>query len=81
MFGSKHIWWLMIDLWDIVKTGSDPQSCKLESKYLRRKNAQALHAIQISCGLEAFSLNKVDQATPALVTFLIREKASSPQEI
>lgn len=48
-------------LWDvIVYTRSElpAESSEAESKALRKKNAQALHAIQISCGQYTFSLIK-----------------------
>ncbi|KAL6130404.1 hypothetical protein ACLB2K_068783 [Fragaria x ananassa] len=68
------------DLWDIVENGIDPKSSQNESKYLRKKNAQALHAIQISCGLAAFSLIKnVTSAGVALLTANQQQELSRSQ--
>lgn len=65
------------DLWDIVENGIDPKSSQNESKYL---NAQALHAIQISCGLAAFSLIKnVTSAGVALLTANQQQELSRSQ--
>lgn len=48
------------DLWDvIVETSSELRAESSEAAMaLRKKNAQALHAIQISCGQYTFSLIK-----------------------
>ena len=53
------------DVWDIVEAIDEPPSCKpgedghdhyqFKSWRKKKKNATALHAIQISCGSEAFS--------------------------
>ncbi|KAM5554328.1 hypothetical protein ABKV19_022613 [Rosa sericea] len=71
------------DLWDIVETGGDlPEPSQL-FKNLRRKNAQALHAIQISCGLDAFSLIKnvttAKEAWDTLLTAKQQQNSSRPQ--
>ncbi|KAI5343902.1 hypothetical protein L3X38_011778 [Prunus dulcis] len=42
------------DLWDVVE--EDEEEADDKFKDWRKKNATALHTIQISCGWEAFSL-------------------------
>ncbi|KAL6289312.1 hypothetical protein ACE6H2_006822 [Prunus campanulata] len=44
------------DLWDVVEEDEEEEEADDKSKAWRKKNATALHKIQISCGREAFSL-------------------------
>lgn len=49
------------DLWDVVKgtTTKPPKDGEADKiKDWKKRNAKALHAIQISCGVETFSLIK-----------------------
>ncbi|KAI5343871.1 hypothetical protein L3X38_011747 [Prunus dulcis] len=44
------------DLWDVVEEDEDEEEADDKFKAWKKKNATALHKIQISCGREAFSL-------------------------
>ncbi|XP_024174059.1 uncharacterized protein LOC112179809 isoform X2 [Rosa chinensis] len=44
------------DLWDVVKGKHPTPDAEAENKAWMKKNAEALHAINISCGTEMFSL-------------------------
>ncbi|KAL6289345.1 hypothetical protein ACE6H2_006855 [Prunus campanulata] len=44
------------DLWDVVEEEEEEEEADDKFKAWRKKNATALHTIQISCGQEAFSL-------------------------
>ncbi|MFS7952958.1 hypothetical protein Hanom_Chr07g00613001 [Helianthus anomalus] len=45
------------DLWDVVTSEATPEE-KEKSQEWQRKNAQALHAIQLACGSQAYSKYK-----------------------
>nr|DAD22616.1 TPA_asm: hypothetical protein HUJ06_024079 [Nelumbo nucifera] len=55
------------ELWEIVDgTEPIPQATQPQYKTWRKKNAQALHAIQITCGADMFShIKQFDVAKPA----------------
>ena len=73
------------DLWDIVEAIDEPPSCKpgedghdhyqFKSWRKKKKNATALHAIQISCGSEAFSeIRDISEAKTAWETLAAKFK-------
>ncbi|XP_062029415.1 uncharacterized protein LOC133745368 isoform X2 [Rosa rugosa] len=54
------------DLWDVVKGKHPTPDAEVENKAWMKKNAEALHAINISCGTEMFSLiSEIDTAMEA----------------
>lgn len=69
-------YFLAQDLWDIIETTNDPPQQEDElancSKTWRRLNAAALHAIQVSCGMEI--LDQIKAISSAKLTWDILEQ-------
>lgn len=65
-------------LWDVVETSRAPLPS--DFKVWTKRNAQALHAIQISCGLDTFTLiSEFNSASRAWKTLAETLKPSLPE--
>jgi hypothetical protein len=53
------------DLWGIVEEPMQPPNDLVEYKVWRKKNAVALHALQISCRVDILSKTKIRQISSA----------------
>ena len=53
------------DLWDIVEEPTHPPNDSVEYKVWRKKNAVALHALQISSRVDILSKTKIRQISSA----------------
>ncbi|TQD98753.1 hypothetical protein C1H46_015662 [Malus baccata] len=68
------------DLWDVVETTSEPPEQEGVSDFKGKKNSEALHAIQLSCGPRTFPLirdkTRAKAAWDTLEALFNREKSN-----